>query len=125
MAPVLDSSVSCKAFRVSIAGNKAATVYVNFYLLKGGSTVQYRATIQSINLEWTEYTIGFGSSIIECVSGGQGTMKPSDLQYLSRVSFGVVMWDGSYYGVNSIYVDNFLFDGTANSLAVNTRTVIA
>lgn len=122
VAPTFDPDVKAKAFKISIASENQATVYVNIYTLVGTTTTQYRATISKVNAEWTEYIIGFNNLAIQ--SGGSVPLNSNFIPYISKVSIGVVYNDSSSSGESYIYIDNFGFDGTQNSYSINSRTVI-
>lgn len=119
--PVFDSSVASKGFKISIASEGNATVYVNFYVATGTSTVQHRMTLTQVNEEWTEYVVGFDNLTNESGSGTKITSK--SLVSITKVTIGIVLWS-SPNTLSNIYIDNFAFDNTIKSYATFTKTII-
>ena len=114
------SKETCKGFKVSIAAEKQATVYINFYVMVESSSVQFRATLTSVNLEWTEYVIGFDKLTNE--SGGK--LKMTSPFNVYGITFGMVYNGGTKDELSNIYVDNFYFDKSIDSYSVFDRNVI-
>ena len=84
------------------------------------SSVQFRATLTSVNLEWTEYVIGFDKLTNE--SGGK--LKMTSPFNVYGITFGMVYNGGTKDELSNIYVDNFYFDKSIDSYSVFDRNVI-
>ena len=126
LAPAVDKDVKGRVVRFSLYCDKPATVYFNLYFEISGSTLQYRATLDTVNVnEWTEYTIGISNNNFVKQGDGNGvTLNANYVKYVSRISFGMVYYDG-LYGTYHLLVDNIHFDNTSGlSYDTNTRRVI-
>ena len=122
LAPTFDTNVASKAFRIDMASEKPLNVYVNFYCLIGSSTVQFRASINSINSAWTEYVVGF--DLFSNISGGSTKMTSSNIQNITKITIGIDLWNQPEASLVNLYIDNFAFDSSYSSYGVNTKTVI-
>ena len=105
----LDSSVVCRVFKLDLKCDKPAKVFVNFYVKIGGSESQYRATIDPVSDEWTEYVMGFKNFID--VNNSSENFNAGNLGYINRISIGVVYYDTEDDVNAHLLVDNLAFDG--------------
>ena len=110
LAPFVDKSVNAKAVVVDLKSEKAATVYFNVYLSIGNNIQQYRATI-TVSNTWTRYVIGFSQfTVVEGTAGR--SFIASDMQFIQRVTFGVVYNNDSTATRYNLLVDNLKFDNS-------------
>ena len=121
VSPTIGSDVTSKGIKLSFKCDVSATVYVNFYIKLGTSTMQYRATLSSINLGWTEYKIGLAN--FEDVNGGSRVFTFKDIVNIYRISIGVVYYGGEDVAEKFLYVDNIAFDNSITNTTM-TRTVL-
>ena len=120
ISPAFDPAVLARAVKVHLYSEKPVTVYINLYLKISSANFQYRATINAVNTEWTEYTIGFNNFAL--ISGFARPLSAPDIIYTTKLSFGMVYYDGTD-NLYNLYVDNLMFD--YNQLySVNTQRVI-
>ena len=109
MSPAIDEEVVGRGIRVHLKADLPATVYFNIYLNISGNTYQYRATINNVTNEWTEYVIGFDNfSIVGSTSSTK--VNATNLIYIYRISFGMVYNGGSASELSYVYMDNLKFD---------------
>ena len=108
-APFVQKDVTAKAVIFDLKSEKAATVYFNVYLAIGSSVQQYRATITGVANVWTRYVIGFNQFSVVSGSAGRSFVS-SDMQYIQKITFGVVYNNDSEATLYDLYVDNIKFD---------------
>ena len=108
-SPAISDDVVGRGVRFNLKADKPATVYFNIYLNISGNTYQYRATVNNVSTEWTEYVIGFDNfSIVGSTSSTK--VNATNLIYISRLSFGMVYNGGSAAELSYVYMDNLKFD---------------
>lgn len=124
---VTDSDLDPKfrSLKIHLKSDKAATVYLNLYNRVDGKDVQYRATINNVGTVWTEYILGFEKfgKIVNNAVSFETTYLQKDLQYLSRVTIGVVYNSGENEELATLYVDNVAFDATHGYTADIKRVI--
>lgn len=108
VSPTIGSDVDSRGIRVSFKCDVSATVYVNFYISVGTSTMQYRAAISSANTVWTEYKLGLGC--FTDVNGSERVFTYKDIVNINRISIGVYYSGGTKGTEEFLYVDNIAFD---------------
>ena len=118
IAPAFDQDVKGRVLRISMVSDIPATVYVNLY----HPSAQYRATIESINTEWTEYVIGLNN--FYKVGTAENGLTMNDIISITKISIGIVYWHGDGYVLKNLYVDNLYFDKIHTSYNTMTRRVI-
>ena len=110
LAPYVNSNVVAKAVILDMKSVKNATVYFNVYLAIGSSTQHYRATI-TVNNTWTRYAVGFNHfAVIEGTTGR--SFIASDMQFIQRITFGIVYTNDSTATCYDLLVDNIKFDNS-------------
>ena len=108
-SPAISDDVVGRGVRFNLKADRPATVYFNIYLNISGNTYQYRATVNNVSTEWTEYVIGFDNfSIVGSTSSTK--VNATNLIYISRLSFGMVYNGGSAAELSYVYMDNLKFD---------------
>ena len=122
MAPAIDDTVKGRGIRVHLKADLPATVYFNIYLNMSGNTYQYRATINNVTTEWTEYVIGFENfTIIGSTSSTR--VNATNLIYITRISFGMVYNHGTEKELSYVYMDNLKFDYSLEYDDLSTRVI--
>ena len=87
-----------------------------------GNTYQYRATINNVTTEWTEYVIGFENfTIIGSTSSTR--VNATNLIYITRISFGMVYNHGTEKELSYVYMDNLKFDYSLEYDDLSTRVI--
>ena len=87
VSPTIGSDVTSRGIKLSFKCDVKATVYVNFYIKLGTTTMQYRATLNSVELVWTEYKIGLAN--FTDVNKGSRPFTYRDIINIYRISIGV------------------------------------
>lgn len=105
----LDSSVVCRVFKLDLKCDRPAKVYINFYIKIGGNESQYRATIDPASTEWTEYVIGFKA--FKHTNNSDENFGVNQLEFINRISIGMVYSDTTEAEEAHLLVDNLAFDG--------------
>ena len=124
LSPAFDTSVKARAIKFSMACDKSITVYFNLFFKIGTSTTKYRVTFNTINTGWTEYIIGLKPSNFSLEEGNAiSGLNANYAKYISRVSFGMSNYDGTY-GLHNLYIDNIILDFTIDDYPNVTTRVI-
>ena len=123
ISPHMDSKITSKVLIIHMKSDVAATVYLNLTVNVSGVERKYRAPIEAINTEWTQYVVSLSNFIIE---GGTSGMSSSSLKNVTRFSIGVVYNDGEE-ALHNLLIDNIHFDKSYTSYIIDpsvARTII-
>ncbi len=121
MSPKIGDDVTSRGIKVSFKCDVSATVYVNFYIKVGTTDMQYRATLNNVELAWTEYKIGLAN--FTDVNKGSRLFTYRDIPSIYRISIGVTYSNGEKDKEEFLYVDNIAFDNSITN-AMMTRTAL-
>ena len=117
---IFSATATAKAIMLDIKGDGQSTFYINISITQGGNKYKLRHIIQTLDEGWTRYTIGFDSANFSVEEGGTYTLTASKVQYITRISFGIVNWKDQTYALKNIEINNLcLIDGV--SYAVYTK----
>ena len=108
ISPTIGEEVQSKGLRLSLKCDVKATIYVNFYILIGTNIMQYRATLNSVETSWYEYSIGLGS--FKDVNNSTRAFTYHDIGKIYRISFGMYYSGGEEGDTCYLYADNIAFD---------------
>lgn len=118
--PSVGKDVKARAIILDIKGDGSATMYINFYITKGSTLVQFRCTLANVAAGWHRYTIGLGSANFANLTNSD-VMNDTSVQNIQRLTFGLV---GNNTEVSSVYVDNIKFDSTS-TISFSTKNITA
>lgn len=101
------NEVAARGLHISLLGDNKATVYLNIYIAKGTTMVQFRYTFTRLANVWTEYIIGF-ENFVHVTGSANMTINRSNIKDIKRISFGIVNSEDN--NLSNIYVDDIVFD---------------